>query len=59
MKTHRVILAGLAALTLITSATAADLYKWTDEKGQVHSPRRSHRRLRANLSKSTRPIRVT
>ncbi|MEI2783295.1 MAG: VWA domain-containing protein [Candidatus Competibacter sp.] len=36
MKQHRVVLTGLAALGLLASASAADLYKWTDEKGQVH-----------------------
>ncbi len=36
MKYHCVVLTGLAALTLIATASAADLYKWTDEKGQVH-----------------------
>ncbi len=36
MKTHRVVLAGLAALASLAAASAADLYKWTDEKGQVH-----------------------
>ncbi|MDS4026285.1 MAG: VWA domain-containing protein [Candidatus Contendobacter sp.] len=35
MKQYR-LLAGLAALALIATASAADLYKWTDEKGQVH-----------------------
>ena len=36
MKKHHVFLAGMGALVLISAATAADLYKWTDEKGQVH-----------------------
>ncbi|MEI2773477.1 MAG: VWA domain-containing protein [Candidatus Competibacter sp.] len=35
MKTQRAPI-GLAALALIATASAADLYKWTDEKGQVH-----------------------
>ncbi len=33
---HRVVLASLAALASLATASAADLYKWTDEKGQVH-----------------------
>lgn len=36
MKKPYVFLASLAGLALNASAAAADLYKWTDEKGQVH-----------------------
>lgn len=52
------ILPALVGVAAMWATHAADLYKWIDEKGQVHYTSAPPPETAKNLSKSTRPIRA-